>query len=239
MSGGASVLPSSRTTKSYGQHESIRCNCHRGRHNGLTHAAYLCARGKKVLGLERSHIVGGPRHGRGLPGFKFSVCSYVVSLLRPEIIRDSTCPRHGLKSATDGTFTAHAQRRLSLAASTDTANPAANCPPLQAPTPEAYEGIRQGHAGHVPFREAHSRHGSSDPTSLNPRDRHEAALPRKALSGSRRQAKYDQVQAHDHERHRLPRPNGLRPTCSRRLCPPSGIIGSFLGVRSPGTAYAC
>ena len=31
------------------------------------------------------------------PGFKFSVFSYVVSLLRPEIIRDLDLPRHGLQ----------------------------------------------------------------------------------------------------------------------------------------------
>src|SRR3989441_7377586 len=30
------------------------------------------------------------------PGFKFSMFSYVVSLLRPEIIRDLDLPRHGL-----------------------------------------------------------------------------------------------------------------------------------------------
>ncbi len=40
------------------------------------------------------------------PGFKFSVCSYVVSLLRPEIIRDLDLPRHGLEILPlDGTFT--------------------------------------------------------------------------------------------------------------------------------------
>ena len=31
------------------------------------------------------------------PGFKFSVFSYVVSLLRPEIIRDLDLPAHGLQ----------------------------------------------------------------------------------------------------------------------------------------------
>src|SRR4051812_31104030 len=30
------------------------------------------------------------------PGFRFSVFSYVVSLLRPEIVRDLELPRHGL-----------------------------------------------------------------------------------------------------------------------------------------------
>ena len=31
------------------------------------------------------------------PGYKFTEFSYVVSLLRPEIIRDLELPRHGLK----------------------------------------------------------------------------------------------------------------------------------------------
>jgi hypothetical protein len=38
------------------------------------------------------------------PRVEFSVCSYVVSLLR-EIIRDLDLPRHGSRSALDGTFT--------------------------------------------------------------------------------------------------------------------------------------
>src|SRR6185295_17104710 len=40
------------------------------------------------------------------PGFKFSVFSYVVSLMRPEIIRELDLPRHGLDILPlDGTFT--------------------------------------------------------------------------------------------------------------------------------------
>src|SRR6202167_6852230 len=59
-----------------------------GGHNGLTNAAYLAKAGKKVLVLERRHILGGAACTEEVfPGFKFSVCSYVVSLLRPEIIR--------------------------------------------------------------------------------------------------------------------------------------------------------
>ena len=78
-----------------------------GGHNGLVNAAYLARAGKKVLVLERRHVLGGAAvHGRDLPGFKFSVCSYVVSLLRPEIIRDLDLPRHGLEILPlDGTFT--------------------------------------------------------------------------------------------------------------------------------------
>src|SRR5258708_6492740 len=66
-----------------------------GGHNGLVNAAYLAKAGKKVLVLERRHIVGGAAVTEEIyPGFKFSVCSYVVSLLRPEIIRDLDLPRH-------------------------------------------------------------------------------------------------------------------------------------------------
>src|SRR5262245_10707600 len=78
-----------------------------GGHNGLTAAAYLARAGRKVLVLERRHVLGGAAVTEEVfTGFKFSVCSYVVSLLRPEIIRDLDLPRHGLEILPlDGTFT--------------------------------------------------------------------------------------------------------------------------------------
>src|SRR5689334_23907566 len=78
-----------------------------GGHNGLVNAAYLARAGKKVLVLERRHVLGGAAVTEEVfPGFKFSVCSYVVSLLRPEIIRELDLPRHGLEILPlDGTFT--------------------------------------------------------------------------------------------------------------------------------------
>src|SRR2546430_10022304 len=78
-----------------------------GGHNGLVNAAYLARAGKRVLVLERRHVLGGAAVTEEVfPGFKFSVCSYVVSLLRPEIIREPDLPRHGLEILPlDGTFT--------------------------------------------------------------------------------------------------------------------------------------
>src|SRR6266849_8277034 len=78
-----------------------------GGHNGLTAAAYLARAGRKVVVLERRHVVGGAAVTEEVfPVFKFSVCSYFVSLLRPEIIRDLDLPRHGLEILPlDGTFT--------------------------------------------------------------------------------------------------------------------------------------
>jgi phytoene dehydrogenase-like protein len=68
-----------------------------GGHNGLTCAAYLAWAGKKVLVLERRHVLGGAAVTEEIyPGFKFTVCSYVVSLLRPEIIHELQLAKHGL-----------------------------------------------------------------------------------------------------------------------------------------------
>jgi phytoene dehydrogenase-like protein len=67
-------------------------------HNGLTCAAYLAKAGKKVLVLERRHVLGGAAVTEEIfPGFKYSVCSYVVSLLRPEVVRELDLGRHGLQ----------------------------------------------------------------------------------------------------------------------------------------------
>src|SRR5829696_3711363 len=78
-----------------------------GGHNGLVSAAYLARAGLRTLVLEKRHVLGGAAVTEEiLPGFRFSVFSYVVSLLRPEIIRDLQLPRHGLDILPlDGTFT--------------------------------------------------------------------------------------------------------------------------------------
>ena len=69
-----------------------------GGHNGLVAAAYLARAGRRTLVLERRPLVGGAAVTEEVfPGFKFSVFSYVVSLLRPEIIRELELPRHGLQ----------------------------------------------------------------------------------------------------------------------------------------------
>ena len=78
-----------------------------GGHNGLVSAAYLARAGVKTLVLEQRHVLGGAAVTEALyAGFRFSVFSYVVSLLRPEIIRELQLPRHGLEILPlDGTFT--------------------------------------------------------------------------------------------------------------------------------------
>mgnify|MGYP000016893085 CR=1 FL=1 len=67
-------------------------------HNGLTAAAYLAKAGLKVVVVEKNPWIGGAAVSRSLePGWTYSNCSYVCSLLRPEIARDLELGRHGLQ----------------------------------------------------------------------------------------------------------------------------------------------
>jgi phytoene dehydrogenase-like protein len=68
-----------------------------GGHNGLTAAAYLGKAGMRTLVLERRPVVGGAAVTEEFhPGYRNSIASYVLSLLRPEIIRDLQLQRRGL-----------------------------------------------------------------------------------------------------------------------------------------------
>jgi phytoene dehydrogenase-like protein len=65
-------------------------------HNGLVTACYLAKAGKKVLVLERRHVVGGACVTEEVfPGFKVSTAAYVNSLFRKEIIHDLKLHDHG------------------------------------------------------------------------------------------------------------------------------------------------
>ncbi|MDH3689948.1 MAG: NAD(P)/FAD-dependent oxidoreductase [Gammaproteobacteria bacterium] len=67
-------------------------------HNGLTTACYLARAGLNVMVLERNPYIGGAAVSREIyPGFTYSNCSYVCSLLRPEIMRELELSRFGLQ----------------------------------------------------------------------------------------------------------------------------------------------
>ena len=208
-----------------------------GGHNGLTCAAYLARAGRKVLVLERRHVLGGAAVTEEVfPGFKFSVASYVVSLLRPEIIRDLDLPRHGMELLPlDGTLTPmpdgnylwrvndHYKTRREIARHSR----------LDA---EAYDEYGKAMVEMGRFAKPILGMLPPDPTSLDPRGLLELLSMGKRFRDMSAHDRLNQVQlltmsAVDFLDQWF-ETDVLKATMSA-----SGIIGTFLGVRSPGTAY--
>src|SRR6202522_2415257 len=208
-----------------------------GGHNGLTNAAYLAKAGKKVLVLERRHILGGAACTEEVfSGFKFSVCSYVVSLLRPEIIRDLDLPRHGLESLPlEGTFPpvpsgdylwrvndhGKTHREIARHSRVDA---------------EAYDEFGKAMQAMSRFVKPILSMVPPDPTTLNPRELMKLLFIGRRFQGMSSEDKYNQVQLMTMSAidflDQWFETDVLKATMSA-----SGIIGTFLGVRSPGTAY--
>src|SRR6201984_2793928 len=208
-----------------------------GGHNGLTHAAYLARAGKKVLVLERRHVLGGAAVTEEVfPGFKFSVCSYVVSLRPPEIIRNLDLPRHGLEILPlDGTFTPmpNGDYLWRVNDHGKTYREIARHSKLDA---EAYDEFGKAMQAMCRFVKPILGMVPPDPATLNPRE-----LMKLLFIGLRLQAlptwdKYNQVQLMTMSAidflDQWFETDVLKATMSA-----SGILGTFLGVRSPGTAY--
>jgi phytoene dehydrogenase-like protein len=206
-------------------------------HNGLTNAAYLAKAGMKILILERRHLVGGATVTEELyPGFKYSVCSYVVSLLRPEVIRELELTQYDLEIIPlDSTFT---------------------------PMPDGNYLARWG--DHAKTRREIARHSSTDaeayeeygrlmvqmamavkpimgiipplPASWNPREILRLAALGKHFHGLGEKLLYDLTRLMTMSSadflDQWFETEVLKATMSA-----SGIIGTFMGPRSPGTAY--
>ncbi len=208
-----------------------------GGHNGLVNAAYLAKAGKKVLVLERRHVLGGAAVTEEIvPGFLFSECSYVVSLLRPEIIRELDLPRHGLEILPlDGTFTpmpngdylwrmndhARTQREIRRHSRIDA---------------EAYDEFSKMMTPMCRFVKPILSMVPPDPTTLHPRDLQRLYFLGQRFRDLSSDERYTLIQlmtmsAADFLDQWF-ETDVLKATMSA-----SGIIGTFLGIRSPGTAY--
>ncbi len=208
-----------------------------GGHNGLTCAAYLARAGKKVVVLERRHVLGGAAVTEEIfPGFKFSVCSYVVSLLRPEIIRELDLPAHGMELLPlDGTFTPmpNGDHLWRVNDHYKTRREIARHSRLDA---EAYDEYGRAMIEMGRFAKPILAMTPPDPTSLDPRGLFELFGIGKRFRAMRSHDRVNQMQlltmgAADFLDQWF-ETDVLKATMSA-----SGIIGTFLGVRSPGTAY--
>lgn len=208
-----------------------------GGHNGLVAAAYLARAGRRVLVLERRERVGGAAVTEEVfPGFRFSVFSYVVSLLRPEIIRELDLARHGLHILPlESTFTPlpHGDYLIQWSDPDQNRRELARHSPRDA---EAYPEF--GRLMYHMARAVKPLLGMvpPDPASWSLSDvRGLARLGRqfRALGPRQFAALYQLMTMSSADfLDRWFESDALKATKSA-----SGIIGTFLGPRSPGTAY--
>lgn len=208
-----------------------------GGHNGLVNAAYLARAGKRVLVLERRHLVGGATVTEEIyPGFKYSVCSYVVSLLRPEIIRELDLPSHGLEILPLNSTVTPLPNGDYLARWADHDHTRRELYRHSARDAEAYDDY-----GKLMYHLAFAVKPimamvPPDPTSLSPKDlrgllklgRHFRSLGEERFHALFKLMTMSASDFLDEWFETEP----LKATMSA-----SGIIGTFLGPRSPGTAY--
>jgi phytoene dehydrogenase-like protein len=208
-----------------------------GGHNGLVAAAYLARAGRKTLVLERRPVLGGAAVTEQIfPGFKFSVFSYVVSLLRPEIIRDLDLPRHGLQILPLESTVTPMENGDYLGSWAD---PDESRRELRRHSPRDAEAIVQfGHLMHHMAMAVKPILGMlpPDPASLAPSDlagmlklgRH-----MRSLGAERFHALFKLMTMSSADY--LGEWFEFDPLKATKSA--SGIIGTFLGPRSPGTAY--
>jgi phytoene dehydrogenase-like protein len=208
-----------------------------GGHNGLVCAAYLARAGRRVLVLERRHVLGGAAVTEELhPGFKFSVCSYVVSLFRPHIMRDLELPRHGLELIPLECSLLPLPGGDALCRWSDphlTRREIARFSPRDA---DLYPEFGLSMSRLATFAKAMIDQPAPDPTSLHPRE-----LSR--LLGLRRRFRDLGPRLMDRAFQLLTMSAvdfldlWFESPVLKAPMSVSGIIGTFLGVRSPGTAY--
>jgi phytoene dehydrogenase-like protein len=220
-----------------GQHDKYDAIIAGAGHNGLTTACYLAKAGLKVLVVEKNDWIGGAAVSRSLvDGWTYSNCSYVCSLLRREIVRDLELPRFGLQvipyegGATftrDGDYFAYMsdhdalRREIARHSEHDV---------------DAYNRFSQTVIRQCRFIRPFLLRNAPDPTSLKPRDLGELLyLVKKAygLGGKElnETLRFWSMSIGDFlDEH-------FESDLIKAHLAGSGIIGTGLGVYSPGTAY--
>ena len=220
-----------------GQHDRYDAIVAGAGHNGLTAACYLAKAGLKVLVVEKNDWIGGAAVSRSLhEGWTYSNCSYVCSLLRREIVRDLELPKYGLQVipyeggasfGRDGDYFAYMsdhdalRREISRHSAHDA---------------DAYDRFSQTVIRQCRFIRPFLLRNAPDPTSMKPRDIGELLFLIKQAHGVGKKELGETLRfwsmsigdfLDEHFENDL----------IKAHIAGAGIIGTGLGVYSPGTAY--
>ncbi len=206
-------------------------------HNGLTNAAYLAKAGLDVLVVEKNDYIGGASVTREMhEGWKYSSCSYVCSMMRQALHRDLDLTRHGLLLvpylgtvyfADDGTtltsYTNAEAEHLEL--KRHSAHDADSMHRFQADLTRYSQLIRKTLLRTPP-----------DPTSFRPRDISEMLFLAKEFWKLGEREIYEYIRFFTMSAADFLEDYFENDLIKATMASP-GIIGTALGVYSPGSAY--
>ena len=209
-----------------------------GGHNGLVAAAYLARAGLTTVVCERRGVIGGAavsEHPFG-PDYTVTSLSYVVSLLPPDLVRDLRLEQHGYHVYPQGPYFAPRADGRYLRLPHDPAQRHAEIAKFSAADADAYPGYEEHLAGigrvlGPLLHQIPPRLGSRRPqdllrqarllTSLRGVDERGAVDITRLLTGSIA----DLLEGY------------FESDAMRGLLSVSGVIGTWAGPRSAGTAY--
>jgi phytoene dehydrogenase-like protein len=206
-------------------------------HNGLTNATYLARSGLKVLLLEKNPWIGGAAVSREIEkGWTYSNCSYVCSLLRPEIFRDLELAKHGLQVVPYGGGVTITSKGDILGSYADHELKRREIARHSAHDGDAYDRYSTEVMRQCKFIRPLLLRTPPDPTSLRPRDIKEMIFLSKEFKKLGEQVIYDTIRFYS-----MSIADYLAEFFESDLIKAalsgSGIIGTALGPYSPGTAY--
>jgi phytoene dehydrogenase-like protein len=206
-------------------------------HNGLVAACYLARAGLKVLVLERQPYIGGAAVSRRLyQDFTYSNCSYVCSLLRPEIMRTLELPKHGLQIIPYEGGCTMMQNGDHLAIYDHHDSLRREIARHSKRDAEAYDRFSRDVMRQCKFIKPLLMREPPDPTSFKPRDIRELLYLGQRFHGLGEQRMYDTLRFWT-----MSAADFLDEYFESEIVKAhmagSSIIGTALGPRSPGTAY--
>lgn len=206
-------------------------------HNGLTTAAFLAKAGLDVVCVEKNDYIGGAAVSRELyKDWMYSNCSYVCSLLRPEIYRSLELHKHGLQVTPYGGSVQFMENGDYLGSYHDEEVAYRERARFSRRDADAYERYSADTMRQCRFIRDTLLRTPPDPTSFKPRDIKELLALGSKFMEMGEDRMYETIRfwtmsvAEYLDEY-------FETDVIKTALSGSGIIGTALGVHSPGTAY--
>jgi phytoene dehydrogenase-like protein len=206
-------------------------------HNGLTNAAFLAKAGLDVVCVEKNDYIGGASVSRNLhEDWVYSNCSYVCSLLRPEIYRALELHRHGLQVTPYGGSVTFMENGDYYGSYHDPEVAYREMARHSIHDADAYERYSADTMRQCRFIRDFLLRTAPDPTSFKPRDLLELLAIGKKFMELGEDRMYETIRFWTMSVSEY-LDEYFECDVIKAALSGSGIIGTALGVHSPGTAY--